>query len=214
MFRKISLIVITVVICTSSYASAFFVPQLRSAETLGWGSLNLGTGVGIYEDALTVFGSVRYGIASPVDLSLTVGLMDHDASDDASLLLGSDIQYQVSDTDLGKTVDIAIGGVFQYFAYDRGRVDVSVWSLGGNLIVSKPLQVENGMRFTPYGRLNLRTDNVDADVDPFDSGGDSEFNIGITLGSQFHFSGTFNVAAELQIDDQIGAVIGLNFFMW
>jgi hypothetical protein len=214
MFRKISILVATIVICTTGYAHAFFIPQLRSAETLGWGSLGLSTGIGIYENALTVFGNARYGIASPVDVSLTIGLMDHDASDDASVVVGADVQYQVADTDLGKSVDIAIGGVVQYFAYDVGMIDVSVWSLGANLIVSKPLQVENGLKFTPYGRLNLRSDNIDADFNSTGSSSDSEFNIGITLGSQFHFSGNFNISAEVQIDDQIGAIGALNFFMW
>ncbi len=241
MFRKIFVLLAVIsfafAICGPATADAFFIPQLRSAETLGWGSLDLSTGVGIYEDALTVFGNARYGIASPVDISLTVGLMDLDASDDAALLVGSDIQYQIADTDMGKSVDVAIGAVMQYYAYDyslttTGKTDITIWSIGGNLIVSKPLQFQNGFRFTPYGRLNLRSDNSSVDYGPLvtpkavslgkssllneaqASADDSEFNIGITVGSQFHFTGTFNISAELQIDDQIGAIAALNFFMW
>ncbi len=227
MIRKIFVLATVTLLFTGGYAHAFYVPQLRSAETLGWGSLNLSTGVGVYEHAVTVFGNARYGIASPVDVSLTIGLMDLDATDNASLLIGSDIQYQVADTDMGKPVDVAIGGIFQYYSYDRNSVSTSIWSLGGNLIVSKPLQFQNGFRFTPYSRLNMRSDNVrqDSGTNPLfgkrsaleaiqATRNNSEFNIGITIGSQFHFTGKFNVSGELQIDDEIGAAVGLNFFMW
>jgi len=77
------------------------------------------------------------------------------------------------------------------------------------MIASRPLLTESGFKFEPYGRLNLRIDWLDKL-----KGTDSQFNIGFNLGAVVPLSGTVDLSGELQIDDQIGFILGVNFLMW
>jgi len=73
--------------------------------------------------------------------------------------------------------------------------------------------------FTPYGRLNLRVDRsqskLTSEIIPghITKGHDSKFNIGVNVGSVFPLSGKVSLIGELQIDDQMGFIAGVNFFI-
>lgn len=222
------------VLLSAAPSQALMIGQMRSAETSGWGSLNLTTGIGIFDNVKHLFGTVRYGIASQVDLSGSLALLDHEANDDASLLFNADIQYQFMQSKLGNSFDMAAGAVFEYFSLGSGNVDASTWTIGLNYVVSKPVKLDNGFAFTPYGRLNLRSDNYSSDVTVADPGipgkaltltkllssqatvsdSNSDFNIGVNLGSVFPISSKLSLVGEVQIDDQVGFLAGINFFMW
>lgn len=225
------------VLLSAAPSHALMIGQMRSAETSGWGSLNLTTGIGIFDNVKHIFGTVRYGVASQVDLSGSLALLDHEANDDASLLFNGDVQYQFMQSKLGYSFDMAAGAVFEYFSMGYGNVDASTWTIGLNYIVSKPVKLENGFAFTPYGRLNVRSDNYSADIEVPDVIGvakaasgphlskllaakatnsvdESDFNIGVNLGSVFSISSKVSLTGEVQIDDEVGFLAGITFFMW
>jgi hypothetical protein len=220
--RKALLSLILITICFASTSQALFLGQLRSAETSGWGSLNLMTSVGIFEDASVLVGSVRYGIAPPLDGAFSIAILDHEASEDATLIIGGDLQYRFSHADLGSPLDMAIGVMIEYYSLDAGQGhNSSNLGVGFNYVASKSIKLENGFNFTPYGRLNVRIDHQH----PGDATGgdfqewrldrhDSKLNIGVNLGSVVPLSNKVNLVGELQLDDQIGFIAGLNFFMW
>ncbi len=235
--KKMIAAIIVGVLLSAAPSYALMIGQMRTAETSGWGSLNVTTGVGIFENVKHVFGTVRYGVASQLDLSGSLALLDHEANADASILFNADAQYQFMQSKLGWALDMAGGVVFEYFSIGEGNVDASTWSLGVNYVVSKPLKMDNGFAFTPYGRLNLRTDNFNSDVTIVDpllvtkptrllgvakllkaqetiSYDKSDFNIGVNIGSVFPISSKVNLVGELQIDDEFGFLAGINFFMW
>lgn len=226
--------IFAVVLLSAAPSQALMIGQMRSAETSGWGSLNLTTGIGIFDNVKHVFGTARYGIASQVDLSGSLALLDQEADDDASLLFNADVQYQFMQSKLGYSFDMAAGAVFEYFSYGSGPVDASVWTIGLNYIVSKPVKLDNGFAFTPYGRLNVRSDHYSAETEVVVQGipgttsriskllgsqatvsaDESDFNIGVNLGSVFPISSKISLTGEVQIDDEVGFLGGITFFMW
>ncbi len=232
--KKMLAAIFALVLLSAAPSHALMIGQMRSAETSGWGSLNLTTGIGIFDNVKHIFGTVRYGIASQIDLSGSLALLDHEANDDASLLFNGDIQYQFMQSKLGYSFDMAAGAVFEYFSMGYGNVDASTWTIGLNYIVSRPVKLENGFAFTPYGRLNVRSDNYSAETDmnpdgvPGTTSGlskllrsqatvssdESDFNIGVNLGSVFSISSKVNLTGEVQIDDEVGFLAGITFFMW
>ena len=232
--RKMIAAIFAVVLLSAAPSQALMIGQMRSAETSGWGSLNLTTGIGIYDNVKHIFGTVRYGIASQVDISGSLALLDHEANDDASLLLNADVQYQFMQSKLGYSFDMAAGAVFEYFSMGYGNVDASTWTIGLNYIVSKPVKLENGFAFTPYGRLNVRSDNYSAETEVVELGvpgttsrlskllnsqatvssDESDFNIGVNLGSVFPISSKISLTGEVQIDSESGFLGGFTFFMW
>ncbi|MBK7090878.1 MAG: hypothetical protein IPH59_04020 [bacterium] len=232
--RKMIAAIFAVVLLSAAPSQALMIGQMRSAETSGWGSLNLTTGIGIFDNVKHIFGTVRYGIASQVDISGSLALLDHEANDDASLLLNADVQYQFMQSKLGYSFDMAAGAVFEYFSMGYGNVDASTWTIGLNYIVSKPVKLENGFAFTPYGRLNVRSDNYSAETEVVELGvpgttsrlskllnsqatvssDESDFNIGVNLGSVFPISSKISLTGEVQIDDEVGFLGGITFFMW
>jgi hypothetical protein len=215
---KNSILTLLLVLGLASNSQGVFLGQMRSAETSGMGSLNLMGNVGIFENARLVTGTVRYGIATPVDITGSLAIMDHDASDNVAVMLGGDLQWRLTHADLGAPLDIAVGTIVEY--YSLGISSRSYLSLGFNLVGSRPVKLDNGFNFTPYGRLNLRIDRSESELTsetrPGDNtrGHESKFNIGVNVGSVFPLSGKVNLVGELQIDDQLGIIAGINFFMW
>jgi len=218
---KNSILTLLVVLGLASNSQAVFLGQMRSAETSGMGSLNLMGNVGIFEDARLVTGTVRYGIATPVDVTGSLAIMDHDASDNVAIMLGGDLQWRLTHADLGAPLDIAVGAIVEYYSLNiSSRNNLSNVGLGFNLVGSRPVKLDNGFNFTPYGRLNLRIDRnqtkLTSETVPGDitKGHESKFDIGVNVGSVFPLSGKVNLVGELQIDDQLGIIAGINFFMW
>lgn len=218
---KNTILTLLLLLGLASNSPGAFLGQMRSAETSGMGSLNLMGNVGIFENARLVTGTVRYGIATAVDITGSLAIMDHDVSNDVAIMLGGDLQWRLTHADLGAPLDIAIGVMAEYHSLSiTSRNNLSNIGLGFNLIGSRPVKLENGFNFTPYGRLNLRADRSrskstgDGVPATVTKERESKFNIGVNVGSVFPLSGKVNLIGELQIDDELGFIAGLNIFMW
>jgi hypothetical protein len=208
--KKTAIFAASLTLFLSLPLSAQFLGHLRSAETSGLGSLNLQTGAGVYEDAFTVMGRARYGIAGRVDLTLSLALLDLQDSDGLNAAFGTDLLFQVSDYDLGRALDMAVGGFLEYYSAERSRhVDYSNLAIGGQLVASRPVEIKPGVDLVPYGRLNLRVNRVEVG-----NNSDSDFNIGVNLGAVFPISGHIDLSGEVQLDDQFGFILGVEFLMW
>ncbi len=147
--------------------------------------------------------------------------MDHDASNDIAIMLGGDVQCRLTHSDLGAPFDMAIGGSLEYYHLHQDVIGgLTNLGVGFNFVGSKPFTFDNGFKFTPYGRLNLRVDRSHFHqyriVEPYDlmSVSDSKFHIGFNLGSVFPLSSKVSLVGEFQIDEQVGFLAGINFFMW
>jgi hypothetical protein len=127
-------------------------------------------------------------------------------------VLGGDIQYRFTHTDLGDPLDMAASGLIEYYKLNMSDTNgVSNLGLGANFVASRPVKLENGFNFIPYGRLNLRVDRSHADKA---IGHESKFHIAFNLGSVFPLGGKVSLLGELQIAEQVGFLAGINFFMW
>jgi len=182
------------------------------SRDLWYGSLNLATNVGIFKDARLVTGMVRYGIATPIDVTGSVAVMDHTSANSAVFILGGDIQYRFTHTDLGDPLDMAVSGLIEYYKLDViDASGVSHLGFGGSFVASRPVKLENGFNFTPYGRLNLRVDRSHAD---YAIGHESKFPYCLQSGLGVSLGGKVSLIGELQIAEQVGFLAGINFFMW
>jgi hypothetical protein len=187
-----------------------FLGHLRPAETLGMGSLRLGTSVGVFQDAFTLTGRIQYGLAAVIDFTADLGLLDYENTDDPELLLGAALHFQALQYNLGNPVDMTVGFFTEYYELDRGPYkDYSDISLGVSLAMSRPLRFPSGLEVIPYGEANIRIDRVETF-----RGTDSDFNLGLNLGAALPLSGTAQFVAEAQLDDQFGVLVGINFLMW
>jgi hypothetical protein len=62
---------------------------------------------------------------------------------------------------------------------------------------------------TPYGEANLRVDRVEVGGDT-----DNDFNIGFNIGAVVPVSGTVELSAEAQMDDQFGFLAAVGVLPW
>lgn len=184
--------------------------DLRPAETLGMGSLKLGTSMGVFEDAFTLTGRVQYGLASVVDLTADLGLLDYENTDDPEVLLGAGLEFQILQNSLGNPLDMTVGFFTEYYQLNNGRFhDFSDLALGLSVAASRPINFPSGLEVIPYGQANIRVDRL-----KYGDNSDSDFNLGLNLGAALPLSGTTQFVAEAQLDDEFGVLVGLNFLMW
>lgn len=208
--RKFLLIAVIITVGLTTPLSAQFLGHLRSARTSGLGSLNLQTAVGMYEDAFTLMGRARYGVASQMDMTASLALLDLENTDNLDVVLGADLLYQVSHYDLGHALDMSVGGFIEYYSSDRPHShDYSDMAVGMDLVASRPLDLSPRFSLTPYGKLNVRMNRYHINDNT-----DSDFNIGLNVGAVVPLSGFVDLTGEAQFDDQFGFVVGLNFLMW
>jgi len=119
------------------------------------------------------------------------------------------------DSDFDKVIDMAMKTDLSYYSLPG---DATLWSVGWNLIGSKKLVTSGGFKLIPYAMLNLHLDmtkiNNFGSIHGKESNTDSDFNIGVNIGAKTSISNVLEIIAELQFDDQIGVIVGLNIFMW
>ncbi|HOD65915.1 MAG TPA: hypothetical protein PLR32_09095 [candidate division Zixibacteria bacterium] len=184
---------------------------LATARGIGAGRASFAGGVGL-ADATTAFGMVRYGFADYLEGRFKLGLRD-DAGMDAVLQIGADVTYQFWSVgpQSPNPMDLAFGGMIEYFPPDYlDDVDESLWMFGGYAIGSYPFALNNGMKLSPYGRLNLRVESFGTDV----RGGDnSELEFGLNGGAMLEITPTLNAYGEFQIDGNDGVFLGLEFLI-
>ena len=214
------LTVITLVVVLMFGASSFAIDaagsgfgNLMTAKAQGQGKGNFGGGVGI-ADATSFFGSFTYGLSRYMDGRLHMGMSDPGDNADAELIFGADIKWQmwgVEDSTSNRPFDFAIGGLFEYVSTDF----ISVLQLGGFALGSYPFVLSNGSTLSPYGRLNLRLENLSYDwpagFPPDLDDSESNLEFGLHAGVAWKFGSTTTAYAEFQLDGNDGLFLGIDF---
>ena len=183
-----------------------FFGQLSTAEAIPPGAIDIGAYIGFYEDANALFGRFCVGLFTDADLDIKSGVLDTEGGDDPDFMIGSSFKYHFYHKYESAAPDMAFSTMLEY--YDAGK-DASVWLIGFGLIGSYPIELMNDSYLTPYGRVNTRIERVSAG-----SYKDTDFDIGLNVGAQYALSERVQFYTELQIDDQIGFIGGINFAIY
>jgi hypothetical protein len=217
MMKKILLMTIMVILFSISSVSAQFLGQLTAAPTVNRGEALLGAYLGVYEDAFSVFGQARYGIARYLDLGFKMGMIDWSpgySGSNTGLTMGGDFKYWFMEQLTGDPLDISFGVGTEYLKVS----DYSLFSLGGNVIASYQITYTEGKTVTPYGRLNVRWEKHSFKgslVQPLGwEGGntsDSDIDVALALGAELKIASALFLVGELQIDDNVGFLAGINY---
>lgn len=183
-------------------AAAQYSGQLSTAETVLKGN-SFGSGfVAVYDDGFGVIGQYRTGVGGYSDFGGKIGIIDLDKGG-SGFLLGVDYKYQIMEVRIQDPIDMSVGGMFDFAAFDN----VNILSFGGFLVGSYPIEMKSGRKITPYGRLILRIDRANPD----NGNSDTDFNIGLNAGGMLELSSATNAYIELQLDNQTAFFMGVNF---
>jgi hypothetical protein len=215
--KKIILIIMVLTFLPVYSASAQFLGQLTPAPTVKQGEGLLGAYLGVYEDAFSVFGQFRYGIARYFDLGFKMGMIKLDpgyGESNTGLIVGGDVKYWFMEQQSGDPLDVSVGGGTEYFKIS----DYSVFSLGGNIVTSYEIRYAEGKSVTPYGRLNVRWEKQSFERAEswfwgWEEGdrSDSDVDVAMALGAELKLSAGLFWVGELEIDDNVGFVGGINY---
>lgn len=198
-----------------SSASAQFLGQLSPAPTANQGEALLGAYLGVYEDAFSLFGQFRYGIARYFDVGLKMGMIDLDPGDgesNAGLTVGGDAKYWFMDQQAGDPLDVSVAVATEHLKIP----DYSLFSLGGNVVASYRIQYAEENHVTPYGRLNIRweresSDRLRALRDDENHRNRSDMRVALSLGAEVKLYSNIFLVGELQIDNNVGFLGGVNY---
>jgi hypothetical protein len=183
-----------------------FLGQLSTAEVVPQGAIDLGAHVGFYDDANALFGQFRMGVMQYGEWEVKSGVLDTEAGSDPRFMIGTAFKYHFYDRRQVSAPDMAVSAIIEFYDLEYSG---SVWILGTGLIGSLPIRLSNDADLTPYGRLSIRAERVS-------SGGykDTDFDIGLNVGTQYAPTHRFQLYGEFQIDDQFGFIAGINFAVY
>ena len=203
-----SIIVGAIIIMLSTFsASAQFLGQLSTAQTQNKGETMLGAYLGVYDDAFSLFGQFRYGMFTYLDFGFKMGMLNLDpgyGEGKAGLIFGGDVKYWFLERESDDPLDLSFGGGMEYLKI----TDYSLFTLGGNVIASYEFEFATQKAVTPYGRLNLRWERASFKKG---DGSDDDMDVALCLGADLKLWQDFNLVGELQIDDNVGFVAGVNY---
>lgn len=208
------IIIVCVLLIAAASASAQYLGQMSPASVLDNGTGKMGGYAILAEHATGVVGSLRYGFSEYVEGRARLGFIDPEAGD-MGLILGGDFKYLLwKYKEAGNPFDLSLGGFLEYSHlnadlpdHDDSSYDSDVLGVGGSVIGSIPFHLENNHTIEPYARVNLRMQRVS-----FDRGGsDSELKGGVNFGALFSVTQLVDFTAELQIDDEVAFLIGVDF---
>lgn len=209
--------VILILLLSVLPAEAQFLGQLGPAPTVNQGEAQVGAYLGVYEDAFSIFGQFRYGIARYFDVGLKMGMINWSpgyGESSAGLTVGGDLKYWFMEQVAGDPLDVSVACATEYLSVS----DFSIYSLGGNLIASYEIKYAEGKSVTPYGRLNIRWERQSFPHKPQTgekgSWSDDEMDVALTMGAELKLGQDFNLVGELQIDDNVGFIAGFNYFIF
>ncbi len=218
-FCSITIIGIMVLLLTLS-ASAQFLGQLSTAQTLNKGETMLGAYLGIYEDAFSVFGQFRHGMLTYLDFGFKMGMLDLDpgyGEGKTGLVFGGDVKYWFMERASNDPLDLSLGGGMEFLQI----ADYDLFTLGGNVIASYQFEYGPQKAVTPYGRLNLRWERATFKRSPRWIWGlekedriHDDMGVALSLGADLKLSQDLNLVGELQIDDNVGFVAGVNYILF
>jgi hypothetical protein len=102
--------------------------------------------------------------------------------------------------------------------------NVTVFSFGGLVLISRDYRLSQGSTLSPYGGVNIRVEHTSIDNSGLGSASafsarasqefddsDTELNIGGVAGVKWELSDLIDAVGEFVLDDQLGLVLGLNF---
>ena len=213
-----SIMVIGIIIMLSIFsASAQFLGQLSTAQTLNKGETMLGAYLGIYDDAFSVFGQFRHGMLTYLDFGLKMGMLDLDpgyGEGKTGLVFGGDVKYWFLERESNDPLDVSLGGGMEFLKI----TDYSLFTLGGNVIASYEFEYGREKSVVPYGRLNLRWERASFKRssrwvwgNEREDWNDDDMGVALSLGADLKLSQDFNLVGELQIDDNVGFIVGVNY---
>ena len=188
---------------------------LTTGQSIGMGQGSLLGGFGFADIGTSVFGVFNYGLSDYFDGRLKIGINDFDFGE-TEVVFGADAKYQIWDynpsaeaTASQNPFDMSIGGFFEYL----GAEGFTVWQIGGKVIGSYPVMLNNGHQLVPYGAINIRLENYDVDLGPFGDWGDSELEFGLHAGAKYDFTKDINGYLEVQLDGNEGLFAGVEFMV-
>jgi hypothetical protein len=214
-----SIIVIGTVIMLSTFsASAQFLGQLSTAQTLNKGETMVGAYLGVYDHAFSLFGQLRHGMLKYLDFGFKMGMLNLDpgyGEGKTGLAFSGDVKYWFLERKSGDPLDLSFAGGMEFSKI----TDYSLFSLGGNAIVSYEIEYGPQKSVSPYGRLNLRWEkaNYKRIFVPAVWGWENrewtheEADVALSLGADLKLSPNFSIIGELEIDDNVGFVAGVNY---
>jgi hypothetical protein len=213
MNRTITLLILIISLSVPP-AGAQFLGQLSPAPTVSQGEALAGAYLGVYEDAFSIFGQLRYGVARYFDMGLKMGMMNWSpgyGESNAGLTVGGDLKYWFMEQVAGDPLDVSVAMATEYLNVS----DFSIFSLGGNVIASYEIKYAEGKSVTPYGRLNVRWERQSFPHKPQTgekgSWSDDEMDVALTMGAELKISSDFDLIGELQIDDNVGFIAGVSY---
>ncbi|MCD6249789.1 MAG: hypothetical protein J7J98_05600 [candidate division Zixibacteria bacterium] len=184
---------------------------LTTAKAMGQGSGDFGFGIGLADDATSFIGSFAYGLSEYSDGRIKIGLSDSDWDGDTKIVFGVDYKWQFWSYGPETThpFDFSVGAFLEYADYSA----ISVLQLGGQLLASYPIALNNGRSITPYGRFNARMESLSWDLPIQVSGDDSESNleVGFNAGVKWEMTSSVDLYGEFQLDGNDGLFLGIDF---
>jgi hypothetical protein len=204
MKRIVKVFVIACLIAGS--ASGQFLGQMTSADCLDKGSNIGGSYIIIAEDALGLVGSWRMGLSEFLEGRIRGGLIDPEGSD-VNLILGADAKYQLWEYIKGENpFDMSLGTGIEYSKFDNGKL----FSLTGSIIGSHVHDLKEGKSIEAYAQMHLRLQRIS--IDGVSNGSDSKLKLGGSIGAVFSVMTLADFTVEIQLDEQIAIMAGLDLF--
>lgn len=208
-----NVLIVAVLILAAGNVSAQFLGQMSSADVVDLNTGKAGGYVVLADGATAVVGSVRYGFSEYIEGRGRFGFIDPDGGD-MSIIFGADLKYQLwGYKQPDYPFDLALGGFLEYADLDRS----SLLGVGGSVIGSLPLALENNHSIEPYARFNLRMQRVSFDdhtlpgtSNSVKGGSDSELKLGLNIGAVFSVIDLVDFTAEIQIDDDTAFLLGID----
>jgi len=216
----IGTLALAAIILVSVPSHAQLLGQVSTARTLERGANDVGGYLGLFEDFTTVFGQYRHGLSGNLDFGLQGGIVDPDVRGaDAGLIVGGDLKWMVMSAG-ADPFDMALDA--RASLYDISNV--SVFSVGGLVLISRDYRLSQGSNISPYGGVNIRIEHTSFDNSGLGSDAgfaaaralavdesDTELNIGGVAGVKWEMSDLIDALGEFVLDDELGIVLGLNF---
>jgi hypothetical protein len=204
-----------------------FFGAMATAQATGQGQTTLNGTIGL-ADVTTYVGGLGYGFTDKMDGRIRIGALDESGFDTA-IVLGGDLRWQLWDRDQAtggspKPFDFAVGGFMEWSDWDAEEFEpfttstsMRVLEIGFQTTGSRTFLMSNGSTLTPYGRLNIRHENLSITIEDSGfpggemSGSDSQIALGANAGVAWGVSDHFVLMGELQIDGNDGLFLGMNY---
>jgi hypothetical protein len=205
-----------------------FFGSMATAQATGKGQTTLNGTVG-FADVTSFVGGLGYGFSDKMDGRVRVGALDETGFDTA-IVLGGDLRWQLwnrnqATSSSPKPFDMGIGGFMEWSNWDAESdpsfpsttMSMNVFEIGFQMTGSRTYAMSNGSTLTPYGRLNVRHENLSVTIEDSSFPGgemsahDSQVALGLNAGVAWGISKSFTLMGEFQVDGNDGLFLGFNY---